>query len=74
MRCSRKKEYPSPSLIDFIEKKHKLERWFDLESTMLEYVLPKEGGTFVNNAIEDKKDYDVICSTLVEYLCNLFWK
>lgn len=74
MRCRRKKENSSPSLIDFIEKKFKLEGWADLESAMLEYVLPNDDGTFVNNAIEDKKDYDAICKSLVEYLCNLFWK
>lgn len=71
-----KKGKSHPSLIDYIEEKRKNKEgyWYDLEQTMLDYVLPRKDGTFVNNADEDKKDYDTICNTLVEYLCNLFWK
>lgn len=77
MRKYRKQEYSSPSLIDFIENQYKSAQkggWFDLESTMLDYVLPNAEGHFVNNAEEDKKDYNAICNALVEYLCKLFWK
>lgn len=77
MRNKRKQENPNPSLIDYIEYEHKIgkeEGWFDLESAMLHYVLPNDEGHFIDNAEEDKIDYNVICKALVEYLCNLFWK
>lgn len=75
MRNKRKKENPHYSLIDFIEEASiRDEKWNDLEGTMLEYVLPNRDANFVNNVEEDKEDYAAICKTLVEYLCNLFWK
>lgn len=76
MRNYRKQEYSSPSLIDFIENRYKSTQkggWFDLEGAILDYVLPNAEGHFVDNAEEDKKDYNALCNALVEYLCNLFW-
>lgn len=75
MRNNRKKEYSYPSLIDYISKEYEAlkEGWFDLEKAMLSYVIPKDGVFHVNNVEEDKKDYDAICTSLVEFLCNLFW-
>ena len=70
----RKEENPHPSLIDFIERNKENNAIFDLESTMLEYVLLNEKGLFVKDVNEDRKDYEVICKTLVEYLRSLFWR
>lgn len=75
MKNNRKQEYSCPSLIDYISKEYESskEGWFDLERTMLSYITPKDGNLHKYNVEEDKKDYDAICTSLVEFLCNLFW-
>lgn len=74
MSKTRKKKFPPPSLIDFIEQKYKDNRkWFDLESAMLNFVLPNEHTSLVYNVEEDKKDYEAICTALVEHLCKCFY-
>lgn len=68
----RNKDNSQPSLIDYLYGKKFCERWYDIELALLEYVSRKPDGSFVNNVEEDKKDYNLICDTLVEYLANLF--
>lgn len=72
MSIKRKKDNPYFSLLDYIEKQHKEDNWFDLEVSMLDYVL-SDDKTLVHNVEEDKKDYDAICNTLVDYLSMCFW-
>ena len=67
-----KGDNPQPSLIDFLYGKKFLEKWYDIESALLEYVSRKLDGSFVNNVEEDKKDYELVCNSLVEYLAGLF--
>lgn len=61
-----------PSLLDYLYGKKFCERWFDIEQALLEYVSKKPDGSFVNNIEEDIKDYDLICTSLIEYLASLF--
>lgn len=67
-----KGDNPQPSLIDYLYGKKFLEKWYDIESALLEYVSRKPDGSFVNNVEEDKKDYERVCESLVEYLASLF--
>ena len=61
-----------PSLIDYLYGKKFSERWFDIEQALLEYVSIRPDGSFVNNVEEDKKDFDLLCKSLVDYLVSLF--
>ncbi|MCR5314851.1 MAG: bacteriophage abortive infection AbiH family protein [Bacteroidaceae bacterium] len=61
-----------PSLIDYLYGKKFSERWFDIEQALLEYVSIRPDGSFVNNVEDDKKDFDLLCESLVEYLSSLF--
>lgn len=61
-----------PSLLDYLYGKQFDEKWYDIEEALLEYVSKKPDGTFVNNSKEDKKDYDDVCGSLIEYLSSLF--
>ena len=63
---------PQPSLIDFLYGKKYIEKWYDIEASLLEYVSRKPDGSFVNNIKEDKKDYYLVCKSLIEYLASLF--
>ena len=68
----RDKGISQPSLLDYLYGKKFCERWFDIEQALLEYVSKKPDGSFVNNIEEDIKDYDLICTSLIEYLVSLF--
>ena len=63
---------PKPSLTDYLYGKKFYERWYDIEMALLEYVSAKPDGSYVNNIEEDKKDYQLLCDTLIEYLASLF--
>ena len=67
----RSKNNPTPSLIDYLYGKKFFERWYDIEAALLEYVSRKPDRSFVNNVNEDKEDYRLVCTTLVEYLASL---
>jgi len=62
----------TPSLIDYLYGKKFYERWYDIEQALLEYVLRRADGSFVNNVEEDKREYELVCQTLVKYLVSLF--
>lgn len=70
----RSKEKEIPSLIDFLYGKKLMERWFDIEAALLDYVSPKADGSFVNTPDVDKVDYELVCKALADYLLNLFKK
>ena len=61
-----------PSLIDYLYGKKFSDRWYDIEQSLLDYVSKRPDGSFINNIEEDKRDYELICQTLVEYLASLF--
>lgn len=63
-----------PSLIDYLYGKQFCERWYDIESALLDYVSKRPDGSFVDNVIQDKEDYELICTTLIEYLSSLLQK
>ncbi len=65
---------PQPSLLDFLYGKKFIEKWYDIESALLEYVSKRPDGSFVNNIQEDKKDYYTLCNCLIAYLLELFQK
>lgn len=60
-----------PSLIDYLYGKKFCEQWYDIEQALLEYVSKRPDGSYVNNVEEDKKDYELVCSTLVEYFASI---
>lgn len=62
----------TPSLIDYLYGKKFYEHWYDIEQALLEYVSKRPDGSFVNNIQVDKKDYELVCNTLVAYLVSLF--
>lgn len=61
-----------PSLIDFLYGKKYQDKWYDIENALLEYVSRKQDGDFVNNVIEDKKDFQLVCKSLIDYLASFF--
>lgn len=61
-----------PSLIDFLYGKKFYERWYDIEQALLEYISKRPDGCFVNNIKEDKRDYMLVCDSLIEYLASIF--
>ena len=63
---------PNPSLIHYLYGRRFYDKWYDLELSLLEYVSRHPDGSFVNNVEEDKKDYELLCNTFVEYLKHLF--
>lgn len=63
-----------PSLLNFLYGKKFTEKWYDIESALLEYVSKRPDGSFVNNIQEDKEDYDALCNCLITYLLGLFSK
>lgn len=68
----RLKKKVTPSLIDFLYGKKFIERWYDVEAALLEYVSRRADGNFVNNVKEDKRDYELVCKALIKYLARLF--
>lgn len=72
MQEKRAKGNTRPSLIDYLYGKKFYERWYDIEQALLEYVSKRPDGSFVNNVEEDKKDYELVCESLIEYLKSLF--
>lgn len=67
----REKGNIQPSLIDYLYSKKFSERWYDIEQALLEYVSKRPDGSYVNNVEEDKKDYELVCNTLVEYFASI---
>lgn len=63
---------PIPSLIDYLYGKKFIEKWYDIEQALIEYVTIRADGSYVNNVDEDKKDYELLCSALIKYLVSLF--
>lgn len=72
MYVKRTKENSKPSLLHYLYGRRFYDKWYDMESALLEYVSRRPDGSFVNNVEEDKKDYELLCSTLVDYLKSLF--
>lgn len=72
MQEKRKQKNSQPSLVDYLHGKMFYERWFDIEQALFEYISRKPDGTFVNNADEDRKDYELVCNALVKYFANIF--
>ncbi|MBQ9231963.1 MAG: hypothetical protein IJ190_12435 [Prevotella sp.] len=66
------KEKKQPSLIDYLYGKSFCERWYDIELSLFEYVSRKPDGGFVNNVEIDRRDHELLCESLVEYLTSLF--
>lgn len=62
----------SPSLIDYLYGKKFIEKWYDIEEALLEYVSPKPDGSFVINVEVDRRDYELVCEALIQYLAGLF--
>lgn len=62
----------SPSLIDYLYGKKFVEKWYDIEEALLDYVSPKPDGSFVNNVKDDEKEYKLVCKALNDYLAGLF--
>lgn len=58
------------SLIDYLNEKRETEKWFDIEQSLLDYVSRRDDGLFVDNLEQDRKDYEKICTALVEYIAN----
>lgn len=69
-KCSKREAVPS--ILDYLYGKKFIEKWYDIEQALLEYVSPKPDGSFVNNVKDDKKDYELICKALIRYLAGLF--
>ena len=74
MHKRRKREYPQPSLVDYLLEKRYSENWFDMEQSMLDYVSRRSDGTFISYKQADKEDFYEICTALIYYLANLFKK
>lgn len=72
MYVKRTKENSNPSLLHYLYGRRFYDKWYDMESALLEYVSRRPDGSFVNNIEKDKKDYELLCSTLVDYLKSLF--
>ena len=72
MKEKNSKGNPSPSLIDYLYGKKFIEKWYDIEEALLEYVSPKPDGSFVNNVEIDRRDYEHVSDALIEYLASLF--
>ena len=72
MYVKRSKDNPNPSLIHFLYGKKFCDKWYDIESALLEYISRRPDGSFINNIEEDKKDYELLCNALIKYLASLF--
>ena len=56
------------SLIRYLEKKNKIETWFDAESELLNYAIEETEGTFASNDPNDKLGFNLFCNGLKQYL------
>lgn len=62
---SRNRQY---SLLQYLNGKKFIDEWFDIESSLLDYVSRRKDGSFVNNVEQDKDDYNHVCKALYNYL------
>ena len=60
----------SYKIIDYIEKKSKLENWFDVEAELLYYALDVTDGTYYTPQVTDRGGFEVFQTKLKEYLLN----
>lgn len=66
----RSKDTKHYSLLQYLNGKRYIDKWFDIESALVDYVSRRKDGSFVNNAKEDWLDYKLLCEALGQYLNN----
>lgn len=70
MYVKRSKVSKKNSLLQYLNGKRYIDKWFDIEQALYDYVSRRQDGTFVNNVEIDKKDYECVCTALTEYLIS----
>lgn len=68
--AKKKDDVLSYKIIDYIEKKSKLENWFDVEAELLYYALDVTDGTYYTPQVTDRGGFEVFQTKLKEYLLN----
>ena len=68
MYKERSQHTKNDSLIHYLNEKKDIDKWLDLEASLLEYVSIRSDGTFVTNVDEDNEDYKLVCKNLMKYL------